>query len=258
MSIKKNKQFSSIKLMIICCLLHLSFEQITVLAPQSLHNSETILFKEAKFSDIPYGKTIRGFIFYSEMNLCNIDELPNLDSDYYYSDVSKPDNAIFILAPHTEKCSYSTLAKSAKKLGSSVLIIISNDDTYKDTYNIEDKLSDSVSLPTIIVTNSSSKDIVSQFKANVDVQISIKFEKKYNDKISIELYLRSDNIKSLSFFKEFNEYYLLLKDKIIFEPIYKYYECSDCQISNTNDETPENSCVRSTDFCGRINPSKKN
>ncbi len=55
--------------MIICCLLHLSLEQITVLAPQSLHNSETIVFKEAKFSDIPYDKTIRGFIFYTAINL---------------------------------------------------------------------------------------------------------------------------------------------------------------------------------------------
>ncbi len=47
------------------------------------------------------------------LQLTFIDELPNLDSDYYYSDVSKPDNDIFILAPHTKKCSYSTLAKSA-------------------------------------------------------------------------------------------------------------------------------------------------
>ena len=38
-----------------------------------------------------------GYIYYTKIDFCDENTLPELDKDYYYSDVSKPDNAIFVL-----------------------------------------------------------------------------------------------------------------------------------------------------------------
>lgn len=73
--------------------------QIKLLKVNSLYNIKCILkdFAYGKFSEIQYGKKITGFVYYSKENFCNEKKLPNLNEDYYYEDVSKPDNAIFIL-----------------------------------------------------------------------------------------------------------------------------------------------------------------
>ena len=57
---------------------------------------------------------------------------------------------------------------------------------------------------------------------------------------------------------EFKQYFKLLENKLKFKPVYKYYGCIDCKVENSLSETPENSCVRSNDFCGYTNHSKFN
>jgi hypothetical protein len=147
------------------------------------------------------------------------------------------------------------LALGAKKIGAKLLIIISDDSTFKESFNKEDKVSTTVNLPTLIIKKEDSVKIIEEYKKGSDVQVSITFQKVKQDKqIDFELYLRSD--KSLQFFKEFKQYFKLLENKLIFKPIYKYYECIDCTIENSLSEIPENSCIRSNDFCGYTNQSK--
>lgn len=89
-----------------------------------------------------------------------------------------------------------------------------------------------------------------------DVQLSVHFKPiDINKKINIKLFLSSDSKKSLMFFSEFKDYYENLKDYIEFQPIYKFYECSECEISNSLSDTPVNSCIRAKDFCSFPNNS---
>ena len=61
---------------------------------------------------------------------------------------------------------------------------------------------------------------------------------KTKAKIDFELYLRSDNFKSLQFFIEFEEYFKRLKSIINFIPIYRYYYNEECESSlNFNEES---------------------
>ena len=50
-----------------------------------------------KFSTFPSGKTVRGYLYYSNENdFCDVNNLPNLDPSYY-EDMDIPDNAIFFM-----------------------------------------------------------------------------------------------------------------------------------------------------------------
>lgn len=247
---------SCLILLLISICLRNTISQISVLAPENLQSVKINTYDIAKFSDIQFGKTMRGYILYSDIAFCDFaDTFPEIDKDFYYADVSKPDNALFVMINHTSQCSYSKLATGAKKIGAKLLIIVSDDSSLKESFNVEDKVSSSINLPTIIIKKEDSLKIVEEFKKGTDVQISITFQKIKKDKqIQLELYLRSD--KSSHFFKEFKQYFKLLEKKIKFTPVYKYYGCIDCTVENSLSEIPENSCVRSNDFCGYSNHSK--
>ena len=96
----------------------------------------------------------------------------------------------------------------------------------------------------------------STVESNIDIQLAVYFKPLEVNKINIKLFLRSDNKKALNFFSEFKDYYLNIKDHIEFQPIYKYYECSHCEIANSLDESPKDACIRSNYFCSYSNSSK--
>lgn len=50
-----------------------------------------------KFSTFPSNQSIRGFLFYSDVNnFCDSNNLPELDPTYY-EDMDIPDNSIFFM-----------------------------------------------------------------------------------------------------------------------------------------------------------------
>lgn len=147
------------------------------------------------------------------------------------------------------------MAINAKSKGAAMLMIVSKDDTYMEDFNVEDHISLRVNLPTIIIKKSDSKLLLTMQNSD-DVQISVTFNKPSNEKVQMKLYLKSDDLKALNFFVEFDQYYDTLKDKIEFEPIYRYHECEDCLVNNERKPEPEDACFRDTRFCSFSNKSK--
>jgi hypothetical protein len=98
-----------------------------------------------------------------------------------------------------------------------VLIIVSDDETFHDEMNVDDKLGERIDIPTIIITNGNGSTIKRYIETHEEsrVIVSIKFVSiKEGDMINLELYMRSDDAKALHFFKEFENYYSLLSTYI--------------------------------------------
>jgi hypothetical protein len=118
-----------------------------------------------------------------------------------------------------------------------------------------------VSIPIVKISKQDAEPIQKWALNNVylDITLSVDFKRKDEENkkiVDIEFFLSSNNIKSLYFFKEFNEYYNLLKNRIYFHPNYKYYECLDCGQEDSINDIPENKCIRSNQFCGFPSKSK--
>jgi hypothetical protein len=93
------------------------------------------------------------------------------------------------------------------------MIIVSDDETFHDEMNVDDKLGERIDIPTIIITKSNGDTIKKYIEKNPEakVTVSVKFVTiKEDENINLELYMRSDDAKALHFFKEFENYYELL------------------------------------------------
>ena len=90
------------------------------------------------------------------------------------------------------------------------MILVSDDDSFKDSLNSEDKLGERVEITTIIIKKKDGDIIKDYFRQNPnnDVSMSVKFNSIIEgDKFDFQLFLRSDDIKALNFFREFRVYY---------------------------------------------------
>ncbi len=95
------------------------------------------------------------------------------------------------------------------------MLLVSNDRTFKDFRNIDDQLGNRVDIPTVIIRKDEGDEIRNFLSANTNekVVISIKFSgAKSGEGLTMELFLRSDDMKSLHFFKEFQSYYTKLSN----------------------------------------------
>lgn len=99
------------------------------------------------------------------------------------------------------------------------MLLISDDKSFKDHHNVDDKLGDRVNIATVILRKSEGDEIKNFIKNNPKnkVVMSIKYTSaKSSEPLKFDIYLRSDDPKSLHFFKEFKQYFdLLSKYKII-------------------------------------------
>lgn len=91
------------------------------------------------------------------------------------------------------------------------MILVSSTNDFEDDNNFDDKLGEKVDIPTIIIRHaqgSKLKRYIESTSFNKPI-VSIKFSGRIweNGSFRMEMYLRSDDIKSLHFFKEFNIYY---------------------------------------------------
>jgi len=139
------------------------------------------------------------------------------------------------------------------------MILVSNDESFKIYDNVDDKLGEKVDIPTVIIKKSTGDILKDYIKKNKQskITLSVKFSGvKVGEKFSFELYLRSDDIKALHFFKEFEQYYRLLKNKFTFKPIYRYYRRIYSNSSDILDSERTEPCIKNSEYCGFTNSSK--
>lgn len=139
------------------------------------------------------------------------------------------------------------------------MILVSDNESFNSEFNRDDQSGEKLDIPTVIIKSSDGQIIKDYVKENpnVDISMTIFFEtKNESNKVFVRMFMRSDDPKSLHFFSEFREYFEILRGKILFFPYYKYYECEQCEVSNSVSEKPENSCIKSIEYCGYPNSSK--
>lgn len=138
------------------------------------------------------------------------------------------------------------------------MILVSNDESYKYFENVDDKLGERVDIPTVIVKNSVGR-ILKEYIINnkqTKITMSVKFTGvKEGENLAFDFFLRSDDIKALHFFKEFHNYYKLLKNKFTFRPVYKYYKGLSLESSDILDSNEKEPCIKNSEFCGTTNSS---
>lgn len=140
------------------------------------------------------------------------------------------------------------------------MILVSNDETYRYFDNVDDKLGERVDIPSIIIKKSTGEILKDYIKKNKQSKItmSIKFTGvKDGENLLFEFFLRSDDVKALHFFKEFEQYYRLLKNKFTFKPVYKYYRGIYSQSSDSLDSDRTEPCIKNSEYCGTTNSSEK-
>ena len=123
-------------------------------------------------------------------------------------------------------------------------------------YNIDAQFGEKIDIPTVIIPKDTSQVIREhlQIPGNEKIIMSIKFSGVREDGfIDIKLFFRSDDVKSLSFFKEFSSYKDKLLDKLTFTPVYKIY-LPDEDTSNTielpdDEKQGREPCVKNDHYC---------
>jgi hypothetical protein len=90
------------------------------------------------------------------------------------------------------------------------MLLVSDDKSYKELRNVDDQLGNRVDIPTVIIRRDEGQEIRNYMNSNPNdkVVFSIKFSgSKSGEGLTIEIFMRSDDMKSLHFFKEFQSYY---------------------------------------------------
>jgi hypothetical protein len=90
------------------------------------------------------------------------------------------------------------------------MLLVSDDDTFKDETNVDDYLGDRIDIPTVIIRKNEGSEIRKylETRGSEKVVMSIKFMGiKDGGPLKMELFMKSDDLKSLHFFKEFKQYY---------------------------------------------------
>jgi hypothetical protein len=90
------------------------------------------------------------------------------------------------------------------------MLLVSDKNILHEELNVDDKYGSRIDIPTVIIKKDDG-DIMKRFireNPNTQILLSVRFETfKEKGNVNIDLYMRSDDIKSLHFFKEFRGYY---------------------------------------------------
>ena len=137
------------------------------------------------------------------------------------------------------------------------MLLAYDSNVLSDEFNVDDQIGDKVDIPTVIITKDvgeALKEYLSQ-PGHESVIMSIKFSGiKDNGYLDMKMFFRSDDVKSLSFFREFSYYKDKLLNKLTFTPVYKYNIYLNDETSNAIDDpdSEEQStapCVKSSHYC---------
>jgi len=220
-----------------------------------------IRYSIGNFGEVPYGKSLVGKIFY----------FPQKDGTNYWCDedilskqisktkLSSNEYVPIFFVDHSIDCSYAHKAVNVQKKGGRVMLIASDSNILEEEYNVDDP-TESVSIPTIIITKDFGDIIREHNKLKKDknefIVINIKFSGvKEGGYVELELFLRSDDVKARDFFSEFTYYKEKLGDKLKFTPIYKYSKFVNEQFDNTLSEKTYTPCIKEARMCSTPNYS---
>ena len=220
-----------------------------------------LFFKVGKVGELPFGKSISGFAHLNDHkkldNSSNQWCKPTEGLNASLESILLDHNSSFIAIVDEGGCSLTTKAKHVQKAnGIAMILVAKNENGFAEDINFDDKEGKDIFIPTLIIKASDGNKIKEELKSETKISLSMSFKAVVEgDIIEIELFMRSDEIKALHFFKEFNQYRLKLGDKLIFRPVYKYFKCKYCTGSDTLDATPLNGCIGNGDYCGGFNSS---
>jgi len=108
-------------------------------------------------------------------------------------------------------------AYNVRARGGRVMLLVSDNDYFNYKDNVDDQLGDRIDIPSIILKKNEGDEIRKYIMDNPSkkVVMSIKFTASKTDgPLKIELFIKSDDMKALHFFKEFKQYYDKLSKKI--------------------------------------------
>jgi len=209
---------------------------------EKINKGGEIPYRIGKFGEVPFGKTVLAMIFIKEQTdgsnyWCNYDTTSTPPEIKTYSSIYK--EYIPMILVDQGQCSYSKKALNVQLRGGSAMLIVDDDNNLdnNDKYNILDLRGNSIKIPTLIIPRNYGdiiKDFIREQKINYNerlettidpIIVSIKFS-AYNPDGTIEmnLFMSSDDLNAIYFFKEFQDYKNLLGDKLKFNPIYKYHD----------------------------------
>ena len=223
-----------------------------------------IPYKIGKFGDIPFGKTVLAMLFLQTQNdgsnyWCNYDSTQVPEELNKYSNIYKEYLPMYIV--DQGQCSYSKKALNVQLRGGGAMLIIDDDNDLEnnDKYNILDLRGNSIKIPTLIIPRNYGDVIKSHFYSNKNVLepiiISVKFS-AYNPegKVEMNLFMSSDDLNAIYFFKEFNGYRQHLGEKLQFTPVYKYHRYQ-AYISSNDLEDKNSPCFSKNkmNFCSTNN-----
>ena len=236
--------------LILLYLFSFSLCSLSILSPSELieeilkitNNNKEIQHKIGNFGKIPYGKTLTGQIYIQKQN----------DGTNYWCDYSKTslikktkDSPSIILVDHSDDCKYTKKAYNIMKRGGDIMLLVFDQNSLDDEYNIDDILGEIIDIPTIIIPKNIGNLISKYINNGNSVVLSVTFSGVIeNNILEMNLFLRSDDIKSLSFFNEFKEYKELLGNKFKFKPIYKYHSFNNEDFDNSLSSNSEKACIK--------------
>lgn len=247
--------------------INISIQDLQIVSPRDLRDTLTKLNKGSSgeiksvagnFGEIPYRNTINGYIYVhypydKEANdWCDPGKFVYIDPT-----IGDPERRTFPVAIATSNgCPFTVKAKNVQNAKGVALIIISSNNDFEEQKNFDDYDSKIITIPTLIIQKDSGDTIFDYIKNdnNAKIILSISFKSVFlGGKINMQLFLRSDQVKALHFFTEFEQYFNRLGDKLNFTPVYKYTECLFCQFSDSLEDLPLDSCFKEGKFCGAIN-----
>ena len=231
--------------------------QLTLISPPQLVNklnNTSIKTSIGNFGEVPFGKNLLGYIIIKKQKdgtnyWCDYSLTEDLDKEEIkLSDEYLP----IILVDHSLECKYAEKAYNVQRRGGSVMLLVSDTNNINEEYNIDDPIGNKVHIPSIII-NKETGNIIKEFireKPNENIIVSIKFSGvKKTGELNIEFYYRSDDIKALYFFEEFNTYKNKLSNILIFTPRLKYNIIKGEISSNELNSKSKIPCIKQKPFC---------
>ncbi|MCQ2818880.1 MAG: hypothetical protein MJ252_16565 [archaeon] len=138
------------------------------------------------------------------------------------------------------------------------MILAYDSNVLDDDFNVDDQFGDEIDIPTIILT----KDVSDVLREHLlyqkeDLIMTVFFQGNQQKNVEMSLFYRSDDPKIYSFFREFYPFKLRMKDKLTFDPIFKYSTMFSQPSSDELNENIDAPCIKDSKYCSSENYNLK-
>jgi hypothetical protein len=184
---------------------------------------------------------------------CEYEKCPII-SLYKFEDYNEYQPIVFV--DHSTNCKYTQKALNVQTRGGRLMLLAYDSNEIDDDYNVDDIIGERVEIPTVIINKDFAQAIKDFIYNNRDegITLAIKFSGvKNKGEVNVDLYYRSDDIRTLNFFKEFESFKDLIKDKFYFIPRLKYNKFVNEHTSNELSANSNAPCVKDYHYCTTSN-----